>query len=275
MDNTEFTDVVIDPDNEVITNLNIVDHTNYTDVVTNSVDPDNEVITNLNIVDNTGFTTNSADVDTSRTVKANINMGPSTLTTMKAETTLTSWSRLGSILTSTWQGFLSTWQGFLDNFEVMDGMTEGVQREFRDQVGQISRPRIEEAESSRSRRETTNLEQPGSRTFTIATPTVSLTAASERMPSPTTAVQPHWKTPTKLTPKGKELENKSVKDQRPDFKENDMRDHLSGCNDEDGDHLKLDIERLDEEEDQGPNKENEQNDVSQPSYWGGDPTPSL
>ena len=57
------------------------------------------------------------------------------------------------------------------------------------------------------------------------------------------------------------MENKSVKDQRPDFKENDMRDHLSGCNDEDGDHLKLDIERLDEEEDQGPNKENEQNDV--------------
>ena len=140
-------------------------------------------------------------------------------------------------------------------------MTEGVKREFRDLACQISRPRIEEAESSRPRRETTNLGQPGSRTFTSATPTVSLTAASERMPSPTTAVQPHWKTPTKLTPKGKELENKSVKDQRPDFKENDMRDHLSGCNDEDGDHLKLDIERLDEEEDQGPNKENEQNDV--------------
>ena len=136
-------------------------------------------------------------------------------------------------------------------------MTEGVQREFRDQ---ISRPRIEEAESSWSRRETTSLGQPGPRTFTIATPTVSLTAASERMPSPTTTVQPHWTAPTKLTPKGKELENKSVKDQRPDFKENDMRDHLSGCNDEDGDHLKLDFERLDEE-DQGPNKETEQTDV--------------
>ena len=47
-------------------------------------------------------------------------------------------------------------------------MTEGVQREFRDQVDQISRPRIEEAES-RSRRETTSLGQPGPRTFTSYT----------------------------------------------------------------------------------------------------------
>ena len=81
------------------------------------------------------------------------------------------------------------------------------------------------------------------------------------MPSPTPAVQPHWKATTKLTSKGKELENKSVKDQRPDFKENDMRDHLSGYNDEDEDHLKLDSERPDEEEDQGPNMEDEQDDV--------------
>ena len=44
---------------------------------------------------------------------------------MKAETTLTSLSRLESILTS-------TWQGFLDNFEVMNDMIEGVQRELRD-----------------------------------------------------------------------------------------------------------------------------------------------
>ena len=294
MDNTEFTtnytDVVanrVDPDNKVIANLNIVDNTefttNYTDVVANRVDPDNKVIANLNIVDNTEFTTNYTDVvptestpttrlsptSTSRTTPSSrltprtwipaepsrptLTMRPSTLTTMKAETTLTLWSRLGSILTS-------TWQGFLDNFEVMDGMTEGVQREPRDQISQISRPRIEEAESSRLRRETTNLGQPGSRTFTsatssttsTATSTVSLTAVSERMPSPTPAVQPHWKTPTKLTTKGKELENKSVKDQRPGFKENDMRDHLSGYNDEDEDHLKLDIERPDEEEDQAP-----------------------
>ena len=148
-------------------------------------------------------------------------------------------------------------------------MTEGVQREFRDQISQISKPRIEEAESSRSRRESTSWGQPGSRTFTsatsnttsTATSTVSLTTVSERMPSPTPAVQPHWKATTKLTSKGKELENKSVKDQRPGFKENDMRDHLSGYNDEDEDHLKLDIGRPDEEEDQGPNMEDEQDDV--------------
>ena len=136
-------------------------------------------------------------------------------------------------------------------------MTEEVQREFRDQT---SRPRIEEAESSWSSREATSLGQPGPRTFTIATPTVSLTTTPERMPSPTTTVQPHWTAPTRPTPKGKELEDKSVKDQRPDCKENDMRDHWSGCNDEDGDHLKLDFERLDEE-DQDPNKETEQTDV--------------
>ena len=63
-----------DPNNsEVITNLIIVDNTksttNYTDVVTNNVDPDNEVIPNLSI------TANSADVDNSRAVKANINNG--------------------------------------------------------------------------------------------------------------------------------------------------------------------------------------------------------
>ena len=83
------------------------------------------------------------------------------------------------------------------------------------------------------------------------------------MSSPTPAVQPHWKAETKLTSKGKELENKSVKDQRPGFKENDMRDLLSGYNDEDEDQssLKLDIGRPDEEEDQGPNLEDEQDEA--------------
>ena len=200
--------------------------------------------------------------------RTTLTMWPSTLTTMKAETTLTPLSRLGSILTS-------TWQGFLDNFEVMDGMTEGVQREFRDHISQISKPRVEEAESSRSRRESTSWEQPGSRTSTsttsnttsTATSTVSLTTVSEKMPSPTPAVQPHWKATTKLTSKGKELENKSVKNQRPDSKENDMRDHLSGYDDEDEDQssLKLGIGRPDEEEDQGPNMEDEQDDAHNPA----------
>ena len=54
----------------------------------------------------------------------------------------------------------------------------------------------------------------------------------------------------KQVSKDKDLENKSVKDQRPDFKENDMGGQLSGPNDEDEDHLKLDSERPDEEEDQ-------------------------
>ena len=146
-------------------------------------------------------------------------------------------------------------------------MTEGVQRELRDQISQTSKPRIEEAESSRSSRESTSWGQPGSRTSTsttsTATSTASLTIVSEKMSSPTPAVQPHWKAETKLTSKGKELENKSVKDQRPGFKENDMRDHLSGYNDEDEDQssLKLDIGRPDEEEDQGPNMEDEQDDA--------------
>ena len=83
-----------------------------------------------------------------------------------------------------------------------------------------------------------------------------------RMSPPTTAAQPHWTTPTRPTPKDKELENKPVKDQRPGFKENDMRSHWSGYNDEDEDHLKLDIESINEEEDQDPNKETGQNDVS-------------
>ena len=146
-------------------------------------------------------------------------------------------------------------------------MTEVAKREIRDQ---ISRPRVEEAESSWSRRETTTLRQPGTSTFTsatsnttpTATPAVRLTAASERMPSPTTTAQPHWTTLTKPTPKGKELENKPVKDQTAkDFQEKDMRNHWSGYNDEDEDHLKLDIERIDEEEGQDPNKETGQNDL--------------
>ena len=39
-----------------------------------------------------------------------------------------------------------------------------------------------------------------------------------------------------------------------------MRNHWSGYNDEDEDHLKLDIERIDEEG-QDPNKETGQNDL--------------
>ena len=150
-------------------------------------------------------------------------------------------------------------------------MTEEAQREIRDQATQISRPRIEGAESSRPSRETTNLEQPGPRIFTAAPsnptsaapPTVRLTAAtSMRMSPPTTAAQPHWTTPTRPTPKGKELENKPVKDQPAKyFQEKDMRNHWSGYNDEDDDHLKLGIERIDEEEGQDPNKETGQNDV--------------
>ena len=182
---------------------------------------------------------------------------------------LSTWSREGTTWTSTWQGFQSTWQGFLDNFEVRDGMTEVAKREFRDQANQISRPRIEGAESSRPSRETTNLEQPGPRIFTAATsnttsaatPTVRMTAASERMLPPTTTTQPHWATSTKPTPKDKELENKPVKDQTAkDFQEKDMRNHWSGYNDEDEDHLKLDIERIDEEG-QDPNKETGKNDL--------------
>ena len=158
----------------------------------------------------------------------------------------------------------------MDNFEVRDGMTEVAKREFRDQATQISRPRIEGAESSRPSRETTNLEQPGSRIFTAAisnttsaaTPTVRLTATSMRMSPPTTAAQPHWTTPTRPTPKGKELENKPVQDQTDeDFQEKDRRNHWSGYNDEDDDHLKLGIERIDEEEGQDPNKETGQTDV--------------
>ena len=183
---------------------------------------------------------------------------------------LATWSREGTTWTTTWQEFQSTWPGFLDNFEVRDGMTEEAQREFRDQATQISRPRIEGAESSRPSRETTNLEQPGPRIFTAATsnptsaatPTVRLTATSMRISPPTTAVQPHWTTPTRPTPKGKELENKPVQDQTDeDFQEKDRRNHWSGYNDEDDDHLKLGIERIDEEEGQDPNKETGQNDV--------------
>ena len=140
-------------------------------------------------------------------------------------------------------------------------MIEGAQRELRDQISQTSKPRIEEAESSRSRGESTSWGQTWSRTSTSTTSTARLTIVSEKMSSPTPAVQPHWKAETKLVSKGKELENKSVKDQRPGLKENDMRDHMSGYNDEDEDQsLKLDIGRPDEEEDQGPNLEVEQHD---------------
>ena len=175
---------------------------------------------------------------------------------------LATWTREGTTWTSTWQELQSTWSGFLDNFEVRDGMTEVARREFRDQANQISRPRIEGAESSRPSRETTNLEQPGPRIFTAATPTGRLAATSMRMSPPTTTAQPHWTTPTRPTPKGKELENKLVQDQTvKDFQEKDMRDHWSGYNDEDEDQLKLDIERIDGEEGQDPNKETGQNDL--------------
>ena len=148
-------------------------------------------------------------------------MLPSTLATMKVETTLTSLSRLESILTS-------TWQGFLDDFEVMNDLIGGVQRELRDQICRTSKPRFEEAESSRSRGESTSWGQTWSRTSTSTViSTARLTIVSEKMSSPTPAVQPHWKAETKLVSKGKELENKSVKDQRPGLKKDDMRDHMS------------------------------------------------
>ena len=198
-----------DPNNrEVITNHIIVDNTksttNYTNVVTNNVDPDNEVITNLSI--------------TATLIMGLTLFQPPLLMLALTVLLLSTWSREGTTWTSTWQGFQSTWQGFLDNFEVKDGMTEVAKREFRDQATQISRPRIEGAESSRPSRETTNLGQPGPRIFTAATsnttsaatPTVRMTAASERMLPPTTTTQPHWATSTKPTPKDKELENKPV-----------------------------------------------------------------
>ena len=83
-----------------------------------------------------------------------------------------------------------------------------------------------------------------------------------RMSPPTTTAQPHWTTPTRSTPKGKELENKPVQDQTvKDFQEKDMRDHWSGYSDEDEDQLKLDIERIDGEEGQDLDKETGQNDL--------------
>ena len=174
---------------------------------------------------------------------------------------LATWTREGTTWTSTWQELQSSWSGFLDNFEFRDGMTEVARREFRDQANQISRPRIEGAENSRPSRETTKLEQPGPRIFTAATPTGRLAATTMRMSPPTTAAQPYWTTPTRPTPKGKELENKPVQDQtEEDFQEKDRRNHRSSCNDEDDDHLKLDIERIDEEG-QDPNKETGQNDL--------------
>ena len=236
--------------------------------VTNRGDPNNkEVITNRG-------NPNNREVITNLSITATLIMGLTLFQhplLMLALTglLLSTWSREETTWTSTWQRFQSTWQGFLDNFEVQDGMTEVAKREFRDQATQISRPRIEGAESSRPSRETTNLEQPGPRIFTAATPnptsaatpTVRLTATSMRISPPTTAVQPHWTTPTRPTPKGKELENKPVQDQTAkDFQEKDMRHHWSGYNDEDGDHLKLDIERIDEEG-QDPNKETGQNDL--------------
>ena len=123
-------------------------------------------------------------------------------------------------------------------------------------ISWTSKPRIEEAESSRSRGESTSWGQTWSRTSTSTTSTARLTIVSEKMSSPTPAVQPHWKAETKLVSKGKELENKSVKDQRPGLKEDDMRDHMSGYNDEEedqGPNL--------EEVDQGPNMEDEQDDA--------------
>ena len=90
------------------------------------------------------------------------------------------------------------------------------------------------------------------------------------MSAPTPAVQPHWKAEVKLmslkldvgkhgehddsddqVSKDKELKNKSVKDKRPGLKKDDLRDHMSECNDEDEDQsLNLDVERHDEDEDQ-------------------------
>ena len=180
-------------------------------------------------------------------------MLPSTLATMK--TTLTSLSRLESILTS-------TGQGFLDDFEVMNDLIGGVQRELRDQICRTSKPRFEEAESSGSREESTSWGQTWSRTSTsttsTATSTARLTVVSEKMSSPTPAVQPHWKAGAKLVSKGKELENKSVKDQRPGLKKDDMRDHMSGYNDEDEDQgLKMHVEQ-DDAHDQVSRKSNNQ-----------------
>ena len=169
-------------------------------------------------------------------------------------------TREGKPWPSTGQEYQSAWSDFLKNLEVRDGMTE-VARESRDQTTQISRPRIEGAERSRPSRETTHLEPPGPRIFTAATPTVRLAATTMRMSPPTTAAQPHWTTPTRPTPKGKELENKPVQDQTDeDFQEKDRRNHWSSYNDEDDDHLKLGIERIDEEG-QDPDKETGQSDL--------------
>ena len=294
VDNTEFTtnyaDVVanrVDPDNKIIANLNIVDNTefttNYADVVANRVDPDNigrqqiDPIANLNIVDNTEFTTNSADVDTSRAVKANINNAAINSDNNEGWDNTNPIVEIGVNLDIN----LARFPGQLWGHGWYDWRSpERIQRSDKpDLKTKDWRSREFQVKKRVNKLGTTRVKN-----FhfcyiiqSTATSTVSLTTVSERMPSPTPAVQPHWKATTKLTSKGKELENKSVKDQRPGFKENDMRDHLSGYNDEDEDHLKLDTERPDEEEDQGPNLEDEQDDVhNQVSrYWDGIPKSGL
>ena len=140
-------------------------------------------------------------------------------------------------------------------------MTEVARESSEIRPTQISRPRIEGAERLQAKQRDNKLEQPGPRIFTAATPTGRLAATTMRMSPPTTAAQPHWTTPTRPTPKGKELENKPVQDQTDeDFQEKDRRNHWSSYNDEDDDHLKLGIERIDEEG-QGPNKETGQSDL--------------
>ena len=151
---------------------------------------------------------------------------------MKAGTTLTSLSRLESILTS-------TWQGFLDDFEVMNDLIGGVQRELRDQISQTSKQRFEEAESSRSRGESTSWGQTWSRTSTSTTSTATSTARlttsmlqpKSRQPQAISTVVSKrrclpqlqqcnltGRTEAKLVSKGKDLENQSVKDQGPGLK---------------------------------------------------------
>ena len=118
----------------------------------------------------------------------------------------------------------------------MNDMIGGVQRKLRDQICRTSKPRFEEAESSGSRGESTSWGQTWSRTSTSTTSTTTstarLTVVSEKMSSPTPAVQPHWKAGAKLVSKGKELENKSEDEDQS---------------------LNLDIGRPDEDEDQGLN----------------------
>ena len=144
----------------------------------------------------------------------------STSTPRKVWTTPTSKSRLGSILTS-------TWQGFLDDFENMHDLIEESRRDLECRIAQISRPRFEEACSSRSKCEQTSWEQACPETskttngqhteHTTSTtskttaelttsmlqpkscqPQATSTSASRWMSTPTPVLQQHWKAEVEL-----------------------------------------------------------------------------